>query len=129
LYPVGTNVISSPVRAFLALLIVFALTFSNGVGQAAALCHHKDGRAHAAALKSPDRAIAVTAATEDTAAASIGKDGALANAAAVSVTSFILPADAIRFPVRVRSPAKAFFGDGPSLASRSLRPLLEPPLA
>ena len=122
------NVISSPVRVLLALLIIFGLTISNGAGRAAALCQHADARAHAAALNSSDASMAAAASSEDSAAAAVGKDGALATAAAVSVASFILPADPIRFPTQLAGATEPFVRDAARLSGRSSPPLLEPPL-
>ena len=116
-------------RFLLSLLIVLALTVSNGAALAAATCRHVDADAHAAARQSADAATAAAAATEESAAISIDNKGALADAAAVSLSSFILPSNEVEFPPRLRNPVKNAVADAPPLSSRSLRPLLEPPLA
>ena len=116
------------VRFFLSLLIVCALTVSNGVAWAAVMCQHQDSSSHAAARQSKDSATAAAAAKEESAAISADRKGALA-AAAAWLPSVTLPTDSFEFAPQARIVAKAMFADAPRLASRSIGPLLEPPLA
>lgn len=117
------------VRHFLFLLLICALTVSNAAGLAAATCRHDSASAHAAALQSADISVATVAAREETAARSIEKDGALADAAAASLTSFILPADDLAYLVSAQDSSSGYLTRSAILSGRSLRPPLDPPLA
>jgi hypothetical protein len=114
------------VPRLLVLLLMFALTLGNGVAVAAAICQHPDARAHAAALHSPDAAVAAVALNEDTAAGS-EQEGTLADGSAASLLGFVLPPEpglVLRTPEAASPPMAATM----RLASRSSPPLLEPPL-
>lgn len=106
---------------------MFALTLGNGAAMAAAICQHQDSRAHSAALLSKDMAIAAAALSEERAASSAEKEGMLADGGAASLLGFVLPPEpelALRTAERASPPTTATV----RLASRSSRPLLEPPL-
>jgi hypothetical protein len=118
------------VRRVLALLIMFAMTVSNGAGLAAAMCQHEDVGAHAMALQSADKAVAAAAAGEEAAAAhSSETQGTLADSAPASLAGFILPSDGLTLPPRIEDPTQRYAGKFARLSGRSLRPLLKPPLA
>jgi hypothetical protein len=106
---------------------MFALTLGNGAAVAAAICQHHDARAHAAALQSPDEAVAAAAMNEDRAASSAESEGMLADGGGASLLGFLVPAQpalSLRAIERVSLPATPT----PGLASLSPPPLLRPPL-
>ncbi len=100
----------------------------NGAGVAAAICQHEDARAHALALHSGDEKRAIGALAEESAAAA-EDDEALGAAAAVQLAGFLLPLgpsiSLVRFPEFIGQPSRAPL----ALTSRSIAPLLEPPLS
>ncbi|HTU13059.1 MAG TPA: hypothetical protein VMG08_19375 [Allosphingosinicella sp.] len=116
-------------RRLLALLLICALSVSNAAGLAAATCRHDNADAHALALQSADAAIAAEAAKEDIAALATEKDGALADTAGASLSSFIVPAGDLAYSIQTRDSPGLFLATPASLSGRSLRPLLDPPLA
>lgn len=112
----------------LTLLMIFALAVTNGAAVTAAMCQHGNSLAHAAALESGKRTVSQEAVGEEAAAKAISKKASFTDAAA-SVTGYILPANPLAFPMRVLDRPTKPVVDAAGLASRSLRPLLEPPLA
>lgn len=112
---------------FLVLLLMLALTLGNGAAVAAAICQHHDARAHAAALQSPDKAVAAAAMSEDGAANSAEREGMLADGGGASLLGFLVPAQpalSLR-AVERSSPPRV---PTPGLAGLSSPPLLKPPL-
>lgn len=122
------DVITSHMSRLLILLIMVVFATTNGVAAPFAMCQHVDTKAHAAALASSDTVTAVAAHSEELAAAAADKQGLLADAAAGALTSVPLPSG-VGLPTPTRSAAI----DAPApadsrLASRAIRPLLDPPL-
>jgi len=116
------------VTRLLTLLIMFALSFTNGAALAAAMCTHQDARAHMAARASGDAKVAAAALTEES-AAKASKAAALTDAAAAAFAAYMLPPEPLALPPRVIDPTRRPVTDSPGLASRSVPPPLEPPLA
>jgi hypothetical protein len=117
------------VARFLAFLIAFALSVSNSAALAGAICTHHDAHGHAAALASADSQVAAGARAEESAAKS-SQAAALADGAAAAFAAYALPPMPAALPLPIFKPMRpATARDSPGLASRSLRPLLEPPLA
>ncbi len=113
----------------LSLLLVFALVLTNGAVVPAALCQHADAQAHAAALQSSDVGAASAALAEETAAVESSKKNSLAQAAAVQLAGFMLPADPA-LPLPAGHESSATHATEPiALSSLTINPLLEPPLA
>ncbi len=117
------------VGKLLSLLMMLALVFTNGAAVATAMCEHVDAQAHAYALQSTDAGIAATALNEEAAAAATAKKANLADAAAVQLAGYLLPSDPALPSPRSLDPAKAAEAEPGKLASLSISPLLEPPLA
>ena len=113
----------------LTLLMMIALVVGNGSAAAGALCRHQDARAHAIARQSHDAKIAATALTEEAAAAAVSKKGALGSGPSLSLPAYILPAAAPIPAPRASEPAQGLQADSMQPAGRSIRPLLEPPVA
>ena len=116
------------VSRLLTLLMIFAFLIANGPAVAMAMCQHEDARAHAAALQSMETEISVVAQSEEAAAKAASKKGSLSEAATTLLTGYILPSDLSPFPPRVVEPAGQHVADASRLGSRSVPPLLEPPL-
>jgi hypothetical protein len=111
------------------LLMMIALVVANGSAAAEAMCRHRDARAHAIARQSQDAKVAAVALTEEAAAAVASKKGALGSNASVSLPAYILPCAALTAaPHAVESMPRPQVDPTP-LPSRSIRPLLEPPVA
>jgi hypothetical protein len=115
------------VARLLTLLIMIALSFTNGAAFATAICTHQDARAHMAARASADPKVAAVALSEES-AAKASKDAALAEAAALAMAAFLLPTEPLPPQPRAIEPASRPMTASPGLTSRSIRPLLEPPL-
>jgi hypothetical protein len=113
----------------LTLLIMFALAVTNSAAVASVMCQHEDLRAHVLARESHDAAVSQAALTEETADKGTAKKRSFADAAGASLSGFALPPEAISVPLRLREPQDRNATDAASLANRSLRPMLEPPLA
>jgi hypothetical protein len=111
------------------LLMMIALVVANGSAAAGAMCRHRDARAHAIALQSQDAKIAAVALTEEAAAAVASKKGALGSNAALSLPAYILPGAALTAVLRAVEPMPRPQVESTPLPSRSIRPLLEPPVA
>ncbi|CAA9532742.1 MAG: hypothetical protein AVDCRST_MAG23-1180 [uncultured Sphingosinicella sp.] len=117
------------VAKLISLLIMLALAVTNSSAVAAAACQHVDAQAHAVALQSSDPDVAATAADEEAAAAEANNKSTLAKAGAVQLAGFLLPsAPAISAPRSVEALSRAPIRPEP-LPSRTVSPLLEPPLA
>jgi hypothetical protein len=113
----------------MSLLIMFAFVFTNGPAVAMAMCEHEDVRAHAAALQSSDDGASIVAQSEDTAARAAAKQGTLGDAAATLLGGYILPPAIVALPTHVGETLRQPAADRLRMASRSVPPLLEPPLA
>jgi hypothetical protein len=108
--------------------MMFALAITNGAAVAAAMCEHQNMVAHAVALQSPDEHVSGDAMSEEAAATAASKKGSFGDVAG-SVAGYILPGDTVQLhPLMLRSMRRPMT-DAAGLGSRSLRPLLEPPLA
>jgi hypothetical protein len=116
------------VSRLLTLLMIFAFLIANGPAVAMAMCQHEDPRAHAAALQSLEAEISVVAQSEEAAATAASKKGSLNEAATTLLAGYILPGDPPSFPRRFVEPAAAHLADSSRMGSRSVPPLLEPPL-
>jgi hypothetical protein len=108
---------------------MFSLAVTNNAAVASVLCEHEDMRAHVLARESDDSSISQRALTEETAEKGTAKKGSLADTAGASLSGYALPPDAISISVPLRESQDRRVADAASLASRSLRPMLEPPLA
>jgi hypothetical protein len=110
-------------------LMMITLVVANGSAAAGAMCQHRDARAHAMARQSQDAKIAAVALTEEAAAAAASKKGALGSSASVSLPAFILPSAALTPAPHAVEPMRRPQLESAPLSSRSIRPLLEPPVA
>lgn len=113
----------------LTLLMMITLVVANGSAAAGAMCRHRDAREHAIARQSQDAKVAAAALGEEAAASAVSKKGALGSNIAPSLPAYVLPSAALDL-----APARAEQMRGPQaepapLPSRSIRPLLEPPVA
>jgi len=113
----------------LTLLMMLTLVVANGSAAAGAVCRHGDARAHAIARQSTDAKIAAAALTEETAAAAASKKGALGGSASLSLPAYIVPQAAPAFAPRAAEPVRGWTREPAPLPGRSIRPLLEPPVA
>jgi hypothetical protein len=111
------------------LLMMIALVVANGSAAAGAMCLHRDARAHAMARQSQDAKVAAGALTEEAAAAVASKKGALGGSASLSLPAYIVPAAALAPAPHAVEPMRRPQVEPTPLASRSIRPLLEPPVA
>jgi hypothetical protein len=111
------------------LLISFAFVFANGPAVAMAMCHHNDARAHAAALQSADADVSSQAQTEERAANAAADQSTLTEAATILLAGFILPPEPASLPVGLIKSKSSPDASGLPLTSRSVAPLLEPPLS
>jgi hypothetical protein len=112
----------------LTLLMMITLGVANGSAAAGAMCLHRDARAHAVARQSRDAKIAAVALTEEAAAAAVSKKGALGSSASLSLPAYVLPGAALAPAPHAAEPMQGPQMDSPPLSSRSIRPLLEPPV-
>jgi hypothetical protein len=110
-------------------LMMLTLVVANGSAAAGAMCRHGDARGHAMARQSQDAKIAATALTEEAAAAVASKNGALGSSASVSLPCYILPCAALAFAPHAVEPMRRPQLASTPLSSRSIPPLLEPPVA
>jgi hypothetical protein len=110
-------------------LMMIALVVANGSAAAGAVCRHRDARAHAVARQSQDAKVAAVALTEEAAADVASKKGALGSNASVSLPSCILPCAALAPAPHAAEPMRRLQLESTPLPSRSIRPLLEPPVA
>jgi hypothetical protein len=111
------------------LLMIITLVVANGSAAAGATCHHRDARSHAIARQSQDAKVAAVALMEEAAAAAASKKGALGGYASLSLPAYILPCAALSAAPRAAEPMPRPQVDSTPLSSRSIRPLLEPPVA
>lgn len=111
------------------LLIILAFVVANGPAVAMAICQHGDARAHAAALQNHEADVSLAAQSEENAAKAASKAGSLSDAATTLLAGYILPPDSSSFPPRFAEPASRDVADASGPGSRSVPPLLEPPLA
>jgi hypothetical protein len=109
--------------------MIITLVVANGSAIAGAVCHHRDAREHAIARHSQDAKIAAVALTEEAAAAVASKNGTLGSNATLSLPAYILPEAALAAAPRAVEPIRARQLEPAPLSSRSIRPLLEPPVA
>ena len=117
------------VARLVTLLIMFAFVIVNGPAVALAKCQHEDALTHAAALQSSDSEVSAVAQSEETAATAVSKNGFLSEAATTLLAAYILPTAASSFPRRFVEPAHSLMTNATGRGSRSVPPLLEPPLA
>jgi hypothetical protein len=113
----------------LTLLMMIALLVANGSAAADAMCRHRDAREHAIARQSQDAKVAAAALTEEAAAAVGSKSGTLGGNASVSLPAYILPSAALTPAPLAAEPLPRPQVQVPPPAGRSVRPLLEPPVA
>jgi hypothetical protein len=113
----------------LKLLMIITLVVANGSAAAGAICRHRDARAHAIARQSHDAKVAAVALTEEAAAAAASKKGALGSNASLSLPAYTLPCAALIPAPRAVEPMRRPQAESAPLSSRSIRPLLEPPVA
>jgi hypothetical protein len=111
------------------LLMMITLVVANGSAAAGAMCRHQDARAHAIARQSQDAKVAGVALAEEAAAALASKKGALGSNASPSLPAYILPCAALSPAPRAVEPMRRPQLQSTPLSSRSIRPLLEPPVA
>lgn len=117
------------VARLVTLLIIFAFVFANGPAVAMAKCQHEDARAHAAALQSSESDVSAVAQSEETAAKAVSKKGSLSEAATTLLAGYIVSTGSSSFPRRFVKPAHTLMTSATGRGSRSVPPLLEPPLA
>ena len=113
----------------LTLLMMITLVVANGSAAADAICRHRDAHEHAIARQSHDARIAATALTEEAAAAMAAKKGALDGGASLSLPAYIVPSAALAPAPRAAEPLRGPRAEPLGLPGRSIRPLLEPPVA
>lgn len=117
------------VARLVTLLIMFAFVFANGPAVAMAKCQHEDASAHAAALQNPEFDVSAVAQSEEAASKAVSKKASLGDAATTLLAGYILPTDSSSFPRRFVEPGNSLVTDASGLRSRSVPPLLDPPLA
>lgn len=110
-------------------LMMITLVVANASAAVGAMCHHRDARAHAIARQSQDAKVAAVALTEEAAAAVASKKGAIGSSASLSLPAYILPEAALAPVSPAAEPMKRPQAESTSPSSRSIRPLLEPPVA
>jgi hypothetical protein len=108
--------------------MIITLVVANGSAVAGAVCRHRDAREHAMARQSQDAKVMAVALTEE-AAAAVAKKGALGGNASLSLPAYILPGAALTSVPRAAEPMRTPHAEAAPLSSRSIRPLLEPPVA
>ena len=113
----------------ITLLMMITLVVANGSAAAGAMCQHRDARAHAMARQSQDAKVAAVALTEEAAAALASKKGALESNASLSLPAFVLPGATLTPAPHAVEPMPRPQRESTPLPSRSIRPLLEPPVA
>lgn len=113
----------------LTLLMIITLVVANGSAVAGAVCRHRDAREHAIARQSQDAKVAAAALTEEAAAAVASKKGALGSSVSLSLPPGILPAAALPCAPAAVEPMCGSPRQAATLSGRSIRPLLEPPVA
>ena len=111
------------------LLLMLVLAIANGPAVASAICQHQDARAHAAAVQSTDAGVAADALSEETAAKATSVDGALGDAAGTLLAGYMLPPEPVLLPPGFVDATIRSMPDDLGQVSRSVPPLLEPPLA
>jgi hypothetical protein len=117
------------VRRLLSLLMIVTLVVGYGSSVSAAICQHRDFRAHAAARASHDGRIASAALGEEAAASVDSKKGAPSDSRSVSgPIDMVAPPD-LALPRPMIEGIRRHVTDDPALAGTSVRPLLPPPLA
>ena len=116
-----------PMSRPLLLLIMLVFAATNLVAAPLALCGHTDARAHTAALKSSDAFTAAVAKGEDAAASTAEKKRMLADAASSSLIAALFPTGS-ELPGLQRVASRQRIVDDSELATRTLPPLLKPPL-
>jgi hypothetical protein len=110
-------------------LMMITLVVANGSAAAGAVCRHRDARAHAIARQSQDAKVAAVALTEDAAADVASKKGALGSDASLSLPAYMLPVATLTPAPRAVEPMQRPQMKSTPLPSRSILPLLEPPVA
>ncbi len=113
----------------LTLLMIVVLVAANGSTVASAICRHRDASEHAMARQSRDAKVAAVALSEEAAAGVASKNGALGSSASLSLPAYIVPEAAVPPAPRAAEPARSPQAEAPPLPGRSIRPLLEPPVA
>jgi hypothetical protein len=113
----------------LTLLMMIVLVAANGSAVAGAMCHHRDAREHSIARQSRDAKVSASALTEEAAAAIASKNGTVGSSASLALPAYILPQANLPFAPRDVEPMRRPQVDATPLSSRSIRPLLEPPVA
>jgi hypothetical protein len=93
-----------------------------------AMCQHEDARAHVAALQSAEAVEAIVAQTEEAAAERVSKQGIVSDAATTLLAGYILPPESPQFLIRFVERTGRDDTRFPRLETRSVPPLLEPPL-
>jgi len=111
------------------LLMIITLVVANGSAVAGAVCRHRDAREHAIARQSQDAKVMAVALTEEAAAAVAAKKGAFGSAASLALPAYILPAASLSSVPPAVQPVRGAEPEPAPLSSRSIRPLLEPPVA
>lgn len=114
---------------FMTLLMIITLVVANGSAAAGAICRHRDAREHAVARQSENANVAKVALTEEAAAAAVSKKGALGSSVSVSLPAYILPGAPLPPAPLAVVPAAGLQAQSAPLSGRSIRPLLEPPVA
>lgn len=114
---------------FLTLLMIVTLMVANGSAVAGAICRHQDAREHAIARWSQDAQVRTGALMEDAAAAAASKKGALGSVASLALPAYVLPPATLPAVPPAAKPMHQPDAESAPLPSRSIRPLLEPPVA
>ncbi|HYJ51885.1 MAG TPA: hypothetical protein VEW04_01825 [Allosphingosinicella sp.] len=109
--------------------MIITLVVANGSAVAGAVCRHRDAREHAIARQSQDATVRTAALTEEAAAAVASKKGALGSVASLSLPAYILPSASLAPVPHPAEPMRGPERESTPLPSRSIRPLLEPPVA
>lgn len=112
------------------LLLLFLLAFgiSNAVAAPLALCRHSSASAHAAALESSDLSVSSAAHNEESAASASEKEGALGHVAATALGGSLLPDGPTLPSIRETAMIAWPVSDAQMFRSRTVAPLLDPPL-
>ena len=113
----------------LTLLMIIVLVAANGSAVAGAMCHHRDAREHEIARQSRDTKASAAALTEEAAAAVASKNGTMGSNAALALPAYILPDATVPPAPRDAEALPSRQMDPRPLSSRTISPLLEPPVA
>jgi hypothetical protein len=113
----------------LTFLIMLAFVATQAASMEEAMCRHASAAAHALALRSADKTVAVQALGEDDAASVVGKKGDVSHGGSFSAPTDMVAPPSVALPFPFVERVRRMLTDAPALASISIPPLLQPPLS